>query len=69
METIIIKIKIIQWQQYILNRTMQYENNKNNTMVAVYTTVEHVKASCKFIDLENISDENIILILKIRKDK
>ena len=29
-------------------------------MVAVYTTVEHVKASCKFIDLENISDENII---------
>ena len=28
-------------------------------MVAVYTTVEHVKASCKFIDLENISDEII----------
>ena len=29
-------------------------------MVAVYTTVEHVKASCKFIDLENISDEIIV---------
>ena len=38
-------------------------------MAAVYTTVEHVKASCKFIDLENISDEISLLILKIRKDK
>ena len=33
-------------------------------MVVIYIIVEYVKVLCKFIDLENILDENIITYIE-----